>query len=229
MEETVENVLVQDDAAIDAEKGEETGFYKSQKEVDKAFKKRLERERKKWEQSLEKGTREKQSENNLVIEKEENKKEDTVEDELSKMGDELHSYLERIEDEGELPENNIERPDEETEKFVESILKEVQELEDMYEEVDLTEDFDNPLFTHMLKEGQPLKKVYDYFNPEKNKQAIYKQIEHEVTERIRARNSKPSSIAHSNANNASYDISRFTQKDIEEIDKRVRRGERVVL
>lgn len=229
MDETVENVLVQDDAAIDAEKGEETGFYKSQKEVDRAFKKRLVRERKKWEQSLTKETEPAKAEDNSNIDKDQNKNENAVDDELSKIGEELSPYLEDIEKSGELPENTESVPDEETEEFVSSVMKEVQELEDMYEEIDLTEGFNNPLFTHMLKEGQPLKKVYDYFNPEKSRQSLYRQIEHEVTERIRARNSRPSSIAHSNANNASYDISRLSQKDIEEIDKRVRRGERVVL
>lgn len=225
MDETVENVLVQDDAAIDAEKGEETGFYKSQKEVDRAFRKRLERERKKWEQSLTEESEPAKAVDNLNTHKNQN----AVEGELSKIGEALSPYLEDIEKSGELLENTEDASDEETEQFVSSVMKEVQELEDMYNEIDLTEDFNNPLFTHMLKEGQPLKKVYDYFNPEKSKQALYRQMEHEVTERIRARNSRPSSIAHSNASNTSYDISRLTQKDIEEIDKRVRRGERVVL
>lgn len=226
MEESVENTLVQDDAAIDAEKGEESGFYKSQEEVNRAFKKRLEREKKKWEQSLKNNGGDK-----AQAQESSEEKEDPVEEELSKIGEELSPFLEKIEDEGELfeEEKQKEKEDFETQEFVRTVMNEVRELEQIYEELDLTEELNDPLFTHMLKEGQPLKKVYDYFKPERNRQDLYRQIEREVTERIRARNARPSSIARANASNASYDISRLTQKDIEEIDRRVRRGERVVL
>ncbi len=226
MEESVENSFVQDDAAIDAEKGEESGFYKSQEEVNRAFKKRLEREKKKWEQSLKNNGGHK-----AQAQESSEEKEDPVEEELSKIGEELSPFLEKIEDEGELfeEEKQKEKEDFETQEFVRTVMNEVRELEQIYEELDLTEELNDPLFTHMLKEGQPLKKVYDYFKPERNRQDLYRQIEREVTERIRARNARPSSIARANASNASYDISRLTQKDIEEIDRRVRRGERVVL
>jgi len=222
MDESVENINVQDDAAIDAEKGEEAGFYKSQAEVDRAFKKRLERERRKWEKSFKDRTAQ-EAENNTEG------KRDSVNEELSKIGEELSPFLDKIEYENELAKENNEETDAKTEEFVRTVMNEVKELEDIYEDLDLTEDLNNPLFMHMLKEGQPLKKVYDYFNPERSRQVLYRQIEREVTERIRARNLKPSSISYSNSSNTVYDISRLTQKDIEEIDRRVRRGERVVL
>ncbi|GEM_PF-1485671 len=231
MEETVENVIEQDDAAMDADMGGNTDYYRSQEEVDRAFKKRLERERRKWEASLKERSGEKAEaleDKRAGDEQQAKSSEDIVNEQLGEIESELEPYLKNIEAEGEMP-SEQEEDDYETEAFVESVLKEVSELEQLYEDLDLTEELSNPLFTHMLKEGQPLKKVYDYFKPQKSRDAVYKEVEREVTEHIRARNAKPSSIAYANASSASYDISRLSQRDIEEIDRRVKRGERVVL
>ena len=222
MDESVENIL-QDDAASDAGTGE--NFYKSQKEVDIAFRKRLEHERKKWEEEI----------NNInsnddpqsVVKKEAD--EEIVQNELNDIGKEIEPYLKEIENEESFNQFTEEESNIEAEEFAENVLKEVSELEQLYDDLDLKEDFENPLFLYMLESGEPLKKVYDYFNPQKNMQEIRKDIERQVTENIRARNSRPSPIAYANSSSASYDVTRLSQKDIEDIDRRVKRGERIVL
>ena len=199
-------------------RGEEK-YYKSQKEVDAAFKKRLDRERKKWEESLK----------NVQYPENEKKETDerTVLDELNNIGSELEPFLKYIENEEgfeKIREENEE--DKKAEEFAASVLDEVEKLEELYDDLDLSQDFNNSLFTYMLEKGEPLKKVYDYFNPQKNYDALHREIEREIIGQIRARNSKPNSISHANASSAYYDASRLTQKDIEEIDRRVKRGER---
>lgn len=225
MDEPVETNIVQDDAAIDADKGDK--FYKSQEEVDRAFRKRLERERRKWEESLKKNN----TDNLENIEKSEQeiKDENIVSDELKNIGDDLLPLLSKLDKEIGNEDNPETIDSEETEEFVNGMLNEISDLEQEYDGIDLTQDLKNPLFLHMLENGEPLKKVYDYFNPEKSREVNFRELEREVTERIRLRNSRPVSISHANSQNTVYDVSRLSQSEIEDIDRRVKRGERVVL
>lgn len=224
MDEPVETNIVQDDAAIDADKGDK--FYKSQGEVDRAFKKRLEREKRKWEESLK--INNESSFENYEKSEYEIKDENKVNDELKEIGDELLPLLSNL-DKQIGDGNSLETDSKQTDEFVNNILNEINGLEQQYEGIDLTEDLKNPLFLHMLENGEPLKKVYDYFNPEKSREVNFKEMEREVTERIRLRNSRPASISHANSQNTVYDVSRLSQSEIEDIDRRVKRGERVVL
>lgn len=224
MDESVETNIVQDDAAIDADKGDK--FYKSQEEVDRAFKKRLEREKRKWEESLKKNNTD--DIENIEKSEQEIKDENIVSDELKNIGDDLLPLLSKLDMEIEDV-NSSEADSEQTDEFVGNVLNEISDLEQEYEGVDLTEDLKNPLFLHMLESGEPLKKVYDYFYPEKSREINFREMEREVIERIRLRNSRPLSISRANSQNTVYDVSRLSQSEIEDIDRRVKRGERVVL
>ena len=204
-ENTVERnnqLQAQDDAAQDAASGErentrEETYYRSQKEVDEAFGKRLAQERKKWEKEAS-----------------------------------LHAELERLkerslrEDLRDVSDAGYEKPKSE---FIQSILQQTEALKRDYPEFSMEEAMQNPLFAMMLAKGESLERVADYFYPERAREKVFREAEDEVLERIRRRNARPHTMAHANQGEIYRDIGKLSDEEILDIDRRVKRGERVIL
>lgn len=131
---------------------------------------------------------------------------------------------------GEATINGIKEADKDViEKIDEEFLAEIklqeEELQKQIPEFDLASEIEkNPMFAVMLSFREPVERVYEYFNPE----YVYKEIEKEILDRIKSRNLRPAHVEQ-RGKNGGYDVNNLSAKDIEEIDKKVRRGERVEL
>ncbi len=111
------------------------------------------------------------------------------------------------------------------EEFLAEIKVQEEELKKLIPEFDLAAEIEkNPMFAVMLSFKEPMGKVYEYFNPE----YLYREIEKEILDRIKSRNLRPEHVEQ-RGKSGGYDVSSLSAKDIEEIDKRVRRGERIEL
>ena len=211
---------VRDDAVQDAASGEdETSnekYYRSQKEVDEAFSKRLAHERRKWEREAS-----------------------------------LHSEVERLKAQAdrtpkppETPELLLEqenkpasrgRKEQETtaspirSEFIEKIQAELETIQQEYPAFSMETAMENPLFGMMLATGEPLERVVDYFYPEHRQDQIRREAEDAVLERIRRRNVRPVSMGHANFGSFHRDIAQMSDEEILDIDRRVKRGEKITL
>lgn len=95
---------------------------------------------------------------------------------------------------------------------------------------DLAEEMEgNPLFALMVAQGQDVKRVYDFFYPKASEGRLRKTVEKEIIERLRMRNNRPDALRSANAGKVHRDISGMSDNEIMDIDKRIKRGERVVL
>lgn len=109
------------------------------------------------------------------------------------------------------------------EKFLARVKVEEQELQAKFPNFSVKKEMEkNPLFAVMLVFNESVEDVYYYFN----KDILTKQIEKEVIEKIKARDVMPDTISAS-GKTSKFNVDNLTEKDIEEIDKRVRRGEKV--
>lgn len=171
MEEAVERGINDaqspDDAGEDpAITGEEMpdDYYRSQAEVDTAFSKRLEREKKKWEQQA---REEAEAQINGILN-------ETEGADAAPGGEEnafdTEQFIERI----GMEEKEIQREDP---GF------------DMLAEMN-----QNPMFALMAASGLPLKKVYEFFHSEEKEGALRKRVEQEIIGKIRSRNIRPAPI-----------------------------------
>ena len=152
------------------------------------------------------------------------KQEDLVpakEEELRQAADDMEAL-------GEITLKGIKEADKEAtteidEEFLADIKFQEEELKKLVPEFDLSEEIQkNPMFAVMLSFKEPMDKVYGYFNPE----FVYKEIEKEILERIKSRNLRPAHVEQ-RGKSGGYDVNSLTAADIAEIDKKVRRGERV--
>lgn len=111
------------------------------------------------------------------------------------------------------------------EEFLADIKFQEEELKKEIPEFNLADEIEkNPMFAVMLSFKEPMAKVYGYFNPE----VVYKEIEQDILERIKARNLRPAHVEQ-RGKSKGVDVNSLSASDIAEIDKRVRRGERVEL
>lgn len=209
-----ENENVHDD-------GEQTAYYRSQEEVDHAFGKRLAHERTKWEKA----------------QKEAQKGEPEAEGEAGGEEDALveamAAYEQQVPASGENPAIMIDRA---TDAAVDNaqhaafLLGIAQQAEALSEKMpfDLAREMENPVFAMLLATDAPLRDVMEYVHPELKSQRLRADAEREVVERIRARNQRPAPLTRANAS-SQMDVAALTDEQIREIDRRVKRGERVVL
>ena len=211
MEETNEVEMTRDDDA-----GLPEGFYRSQKEVDFAFKKRLEKERRKWEEEL---LTQPALSDGLELEEEQ---EAPVEEKTESASDDfLEEVRQQAQKQRELEEKYAPQ-------MAEIFLQE-DEFKRIKPEFDLSEELKaNPLMATMLASGHRLSEVYDFFHPEEALERMSDQAERQALENIMARNGRPREIF-SSAGSKGKDIMRLSQEEMDEIDRRVRAGERVVL
>ncbi len=171
------------------------GYYRSQEEVDAAFKKRMERERRKWEE------------------------------ENPRAFDSNAGEPQELENTGPDAENENKYGE-----MLDDIARQADELLEIYPDFDFPRELEQkPMFAYMLAEGMDLKSVYEYFYPEKAMERVREDIRTEVIENIRARNARPQGIRYQNGAGGVRDVSLLTDAQIEDIDRRVKRGERVML
>lgn len=211
MDETVEMQSIQspDDAGeISLATGEEAemlpdDYYRSQKEVDAAFKKRLEREKQRWERDRDR---------------------EAAEEAEMKMQELLKEGADAAQDTANAGEKGWDE-----EPFLAGIQKDEEAITAENPEFDLADEMEkSPVFALMLAQGLPLKRVYDFFHSDAAEGRLKRSVEQEIISRIRARNSRPTPIGNSGGE-VKRDISRMSDAEILEIDARVRRGERVTL
>lgn len=87
----------------------------------------------------------------------------------------------------------------------------------------------NPMVSYLIAAGYPLTEIVDQFSGELRINQAKKQAEDDVVERIRRRNSRPSSIGGYGSSNTTQSVRTMSDEQIEKIDKAVRAGKRVVL
>lgn len=114
--------------------------------------------------------------------------------------------------------------------FIRSVQQGEAEIRQIDPNFDLSAELEhNPLFALMVAQGQDIKDVYEFFHKESSEGRLRKSVEKEIFERIRMRNNRPDALRSANAGKVSRDISGMSEKEIMDIDKRIKRGERVVL
>ena len=223
--ETVETSGLTDMYADDARPiptQQEQPFYKSQKEVDRAFAMRLAAERKKWE--AERAEEDAHTPPAAPMETQQAEQASPA-DEPSPLAStgETEPDAAAQEQEGSLPY--------ETER---AFLRRIQQGEQKVLAID--PDFDlgqemarNPMFGLMLAQGVEVERAYAFFHPETAEARLRKRVEAEVLERLRMRNNRPEALRAGNSSAVHRDVSRMSEADLMRIDERVKRGERVVL
>lgn len=88
----------------------------------------------------------------------------------------------------------------------------------------LTEEMEkNPLFATMLACGEQLLDVFHYFHPE----VLAERMEKDMVKQIQARKRRPRVVAQTGAKDSGVNIDQLNEEQMAEIDRRVRRGERV--
>lgn len=197
-------------------------FYKSQKEVDRAFAMRLAAERKKWE--AERAAADAQTPPAAPTQTEPAEQASSADEPtpLASTG-ETEPDAAAQEQEGALPYEQ-ER----------AFLRRIQQGEQKVLAID--PDFDlgremarNPMFGLMLAQGVEVERAYAFFHPETAEARLRKRVEAEVLERLRMRNNRPEALRAGNNSTVHRDVSRMSEADLMRIDQRVKRGERVVL
>lgn len=203
--ETVEEKERLTDDAQQLPEEETGGFYRSQQEVDRAFKKRLEAEKKKWVREY------------LGPEEEEPQQ--------STTGEELPDAAAEEQDLEGMP---LEA--EEEAAFLQSVYEGERQVQKIDPEFEIAEEMrNNPMFALMIAQGMDVKRCYDFFHPQVSQGILKKAVEEEVIGRIRRRNARPRALGAANATSVHRDISRMSDEEILSIDARVKRGERVIL
>ena len=182
------------------------GFYKSQKEVDRAFALRLAAERKKWERERLAAEPSASGAENLELNRNE-----------APTGEEMEP------DAGEMDLM-------EQKRFLMSVVEAEEEIqrEDPYFDME-QEIRRNPMFALMIANGYDPRRVYEFFYPIRARGNLKKAVEREVMDRIRLRNRRPLTMASPHAAMNVRDVSRMSDEEIGRIDARVKRGERVRL
>ncbi len=115
-----------------------------------------------------------------------------------------------------------------------------QQLKELFEEEEVIKEtmpeFDivefvkqNPMVSYLIAAGYPLSEIVDQFSGELRINQAKKQAEDDVVERIRRRNSRPSSIGGYGTSGMAQSVRTMSDEQIEKIDKAVRAGKRVVL
>lgn len=109
------------------------------------------------------------------------------------------------------------------EDFVAAIKAQEEMLKADIPELNLAQEMENePLFATMLACGENLYDVYSYFHPE----FLEKRMEETVMARIQKRNLRPSAMK-SRPSSSNVSIENLSEKEIADIDARVRRGEKI--
>lgn len=109
------------------------------------------------------------------------------------------------------------------EDFIAAIKAQEEILRADIPELDLATEMENePLFATMLACGENLYDVYGYFHPE----VMEKRMEEAVLARIQKRNLRPSAMK-SRPSSSNVSIENLSEKEIADIDARVRRGEKI--
>ncbi len=109
------------------------------------------------------------------------------------------------------------------EEFLALIKAQEDKMKETFPDFDLKSEMEkNPLFAVMLSFNQPVLNVYLYFNP----QVLRSVLEKDIMENIKIRNLKPEHTQGS-YNESAFNVDNLTDKDMREIDNRVRRGERI--
>ena len=204
--ETVEEKELLTDDAQQLSQEEAKGFYRSQQEVDRAFKKRLEAEKKRWEREYLGGK-------------------DAEPQEKELTGEVLPDAAAEQENGEDMP---LEA--EEEAAFLQAIYEGEQQVRRMDPQFDLAEEMQkNPMFALMLAQGMEVKRCYDFFHPQVSQGMLKKAVEEEVIQRIRRRNARPQALEAANATGVHRDISKMSDEEILSIDARIKKGERVIL
>lgn len=142
----------------------------------------------------------------------------------------VEEAVEKMEELSRVTAEGIKKADKEAikgidEEFLAEIKVQEDELKRNIPDFDLAAEIEkNPMFAVMLSFNEPMERVYEYFNPE----YVYREIEKEILERIKSRNLRPAPVEQ-RGKAGGFDINNLSRKDMEEIDKRVRRGERIEL
>ncbi len=198
-------------------------YYRSQKEVDAAFKKRLEREKQRWERDT---AAEAETKLQELLQEGADAAQDTASvQEETNLQDSTNAQetmdAQGREDAGEGGWDE--------DAFLAAIRKDEEVIAADDPDFDLAGEMEkNPAFALMLAQGLPLKRVYDFFHGDTVEGRMKQEMEQEIVARIRARNNRPAPIG-SSGGEAKRDISRMSDAEILEIDARVRRGERITL
>jgi hypothetical protein len=182
------------------------GFYKSQKEVDRAFALRLAAERKKWEREQLGAEPLESGEESPELEQSEAPAGEEMEPDAGEMDlmEQKRFLMRVVEAEGEI--------------------KREDPYFDMEQEIRR-----NPMFALMIANGYDPRRVYEFFYPIRARGNLKKAVEREVMDRIRLRNRRPATMASPNAAMSIRDVARMSDEEIGRIDARVKRGERVRL
>ena len=178
--------------------------FKSQREIDVAISKRLEAERRKLRQKYEKE---------------------------SNMAKAIKERFPDIEDASQLSEklDGFDNPQQSVEQLAAGLLTGEVELKKMDPEFDLIENLsDNPQAMALALGGASVKQVYDFLNMDKLIASAKLQGEKTALESIRSRQNMPS-VNQAGGYEGIFDVDNLTLMEIESIEKRLRRGERVKL
>ena len=179
-------------------------YYRSQAEVDRAFSKRIAAQRAKWERERDEA---------IQASKDCGQAEDTENGE-----------------EQDFPQAQQETEQEqEKREFLLDIGRQAEVFKqsmpcfDMSREISGNEDFRS-----LLAMGVSVEQAYKATS-EEYVAFVREQAQQEVVKNIRVRNLKPAPISPSHAASAEFDVDLLTPSQFEEIDRRVKRGERVKL
>lgn len=118
---------------------------------------------------------------------------------------------------------------------VQGWLKEAEEMRGDYPDFDLAAESNSSEFLSMLKSGVPVRVAYEVLHLGDIKVDIArnaaKQAEKNVVDGIRAKGSRPAEngVSSQNAFTVKEDPSRWTKAEMEEVERRVRRGETIRL
>lgn len=210
--------------------GDQTGYYRSQQEVDHAFGKRLAHERAKWEQAQKEAQAQDQNQEEAGEPQAQPPNEGAQLDGLL----EAMAQHEQTAVTGSDPSETIDRATDAAlgnNTHAAFLVDIAQQAEALSQEMDfdLAREMENPVFAMLLATGAPLRDVMEYVHPEQKAARLRADAEREVIERIRARNQRPASLQRANASQSQLDVSALSDEQIRDIDRRVKRGERVVL
>lgn len=111
-----------------------------------------------------------------------------------------------------------------------ALLEQAGEIRRWWPEFDLEREMQDPLFSVLAAGGYPLARIVAFVYPDRARAQALMEAEEEILGRIRSRNLRPATIGHANVGaNTAIDVSALSDEQIGAIDRRVRRGERIVL
>lgn len=232
-EEETPPAAQEDEASSD----EEGTRYKTQKEIDRAIGYRLKSAQDKW-----------QKEHSLGIELERRyktlyggKPPDEILNEIdtqliNQMADRLGTTYEMAEwlyrhNQGDVisppPQQQAQQEQQAFDpEFIDGLVQQEAAIKSKYPDFDLASTVEsNPEFAQLLVNGVSVETAYNAVFPDK----IKKQVETEVVNRIKTRNTRPSEIKNTSGSGVSVDINNLTDEQILELAQRARRGERIQL